>query len=265
MVTQNRIWKYAKLFGLLVKTDLVILRQFIIGQLINIVIWSSSVVIIATYIFPKLGMTEKFGAFMVVTSIVAHSFWGIWDSSYKLVEDIEGRQNIGYKLTLPLPSWLIMVQYAVQHAINKLIPSIIVLPLFKLILRSRMDLSQFSLFKFILIFVTGGIFTGFFFVFVSSFVPTSHKVDNVGVRLLFPMYFFGATNYAWSILYCINSTLAYLTLLNPLVFVMEGIHAAVLGGTHYIPFYICLLVLWSAIIVFGFIGVVKYKKRLDFV
>ena len=161
--------------------------------MINILVWSGSIVTISTFVFPKLGMTETFGAFIVVSSVAAHCFWGIWDSSYMLIADLEGEREIDYKLTLPMPSWLVILQYAIRHALVKFLPSLIILPVFKLVLGSRMDLSYFSLSKFMLMFVTIALFTGVFFLFVASFVKVSHKVDNIGIRLLFPMWFFGAT------------------------------------------------------------------------
>jgi len=227
----KKIKSYLHLFWLLTKTDLVILKQFIVGQMINILVWSGSIVTISTFVFPKLGMTETFGAFIVVSSVAAHCFWGIWDSSYMLIADLEGEREIDYKLTLPMPSWLVILQYAIRHALVKFLPSLIILPVFKLVLGSRMDLSYFSLSK----------------------------------RLLFPMWFFGATQYSWVVMHAINSTIGYLTLANPLVYAMEGMHSAVLGQEGYLPFWICALMLWIFIIVFGFIGIVRFKKRLDFV
>jgi len=260
-----KVKSYFYLFGLLLKVDLFILLRIIVGKMINILFWSSSIVVVATYIFPKLGMTETFGQFMVVSSIVAGAWWGMWDSTYMFMKDLEGDNEISYKLALPLPSWLIILQYAIKHAMVRFLPSLIVLPFFKIMLGSRMDLSQFSFFQFLLMFVTICLFTGFFFVCVASFVRSTDTVDNVGIRLLFPMWFFGATQYSWSIMHSINPTIGYFTLLNPLVYAMEGIHSAVLGSQAYISFWSCAVALWGFIILFGFIGIVRLKKRLDFV
>lgn len=256
---------YLNIFWLLIKTDLVILRQFFVGQLINILIWSGSIVVIAAFIFPKLGMTDKFGEFMAISSIIANSFWGIWDSAYRILEDIEGEKTIDYALTLPMPSWLVIFQQAFKHFIVKILPSLFILPVFKFLLGNKMDLSHFSLFKFLFILITINLFTGFFFLFISSFIKNSHKVENIGMRLLFPMWFFGATEYSWNILFEVNTRIGYLALLNPLVYAMEGIHAAVSGQTGYLSFWLCVAVLWVFIFACGFLGVYRFKKRLDFV
>ena len=260
-----KIKSYFRLFGLLLKVDLFILLRIILGKIINILFWSSSVVIVATYIFPKLGMTETFGQFMVVSAIVAHAWWGIWNSTYMFMKDLEGDNEISYKLSLPMPSWMVILQYAIKHSVVKFLPSLIVLPFFKIILGSRMDLSQFSLFKFLFIFITICLFTGFFFVCITSFVSATNKVENVGIRLLFPMWFFGATQYSWGVMHAINPTIGYISLLNPLVYAMEGIHSAVLGAANYVSFWSCVAALWFFILIFGVVGIVRLKKRLDFV
>jgi len=261
----SRVTSYMNVFGLLLKTDLVILLKIIVGKIVNILFWSVSIVVVATYIFPKLGMTETFGQFMVVSSIVAHSYWGIWNSTYMFINDLESNNEISYKLILPMPSWMVILQYAIKHSVVKFLPSLIVLPFFKIILGNRMDLSHFSFFKFTFIFVTICLFTGFFFICIAGFVKATNNVENVGIRLLFPLWFFGATQYSWSIMHSINPTIGYFTLLNPLVYAMEGIHSAVLGPSGYLSFWACAGVLWGFILVFGFVGMVRLKKRLDFV
>ena len=253
------------LFFWIVRTDITILKQFIVGKIINILFWTGSIVTISTFILPKLGMTKSYGEFIVVSSIVSSSYWGIWDASYKLVSDICGNRTISYRLALPLPSWLVIFQYAVKHAIDRSIPALIILPLYKLILWNRMDLSHFSLIKFIFIFTTISLFTGFFFLFISNFINNEHTVDTVGIRVLFPLWFFGASSYPWKIIYSMSPTLGYISLLNPVVYAMEGIHSAVLGANGYLPFWICAIVLWCLIIIFGYVGIARFKKRLDFV
>ncbi|MFC1841820.1 hypothetical protein ACFLYA_01995 [Candidatus Dependentiae bacterium] len=261
----SKIKSYFHIFWLLTRADMVVFRQIFWGRIINTLFWSGSVVIVSAFILPSLGMTEKFGEFIVVSSIISGAYWGIWDSSYKILSDLEGEKEIDYKLSLPIPSWMVMFQYAIKHTIERLLPSLIVLPVFKLILGSRMDLSNFSFFKFAFIFITISLFTGFFFLLIASFVESSHKVDNVGIRLLFPLWFFGAGQYSWSVMHGVNSKIGCLILANPLVYAMEGIHAAVLGQQGYISFWVCAAVLWAVILVFGFVGIWKFKKRLDFV
>lgn len=256
---------YLNIFWLLVKADLVVLKKFFVGQLINLLVWSGSIVVIATFVFPKLGMTDKFGEFMAISSIIANSFWGIWDSAYRMLEDIEGEKTIDYMLTLPIPSWLVILQQAVRHAISKFLPSLFILPVFKILLGSRIDLTNLSYFKFIFMLITVNLFTGFFFLFISSFIRSSYKVENVGMRLLFPMWFFGATEYSWQVLFDVSSRIGYLALFNPLVYAMEGIHAAVSGQDGYLSFWLCSAVLWVCIILCGALGIYKFKKRLDFV
>ena len=57
----------------------------------------------------------------------------------------------------------------------------------------------------------------------------------------------------------------YIALLNPLLYPMEGIRAAFFGQGGFISFWFCISMLSFFTILFGFIGIKRLKKRLDFI
>lgn len=256
---------YLKLFWQLLKADLLVFKQTIIGETINTFVWVFSTLVVATYIFPQLGMTKAYGAFYAVGIIASCSFWTIWESVSIFIADIQGDSTISYPLTLPLPSWLVVVKFASRYSIRAAIFSAMILPLCKLLLLDRLDLSNLSYFKFVAIFLVINFFIGFFSIFVSSIVKDMNHINQVGIRILFPMWFFGGTQFSWETIYSLSPRLAYMIFLNPLLYASEGIHAAVLGQKGYIPFWICIVMLWIFTIISGWLGIAKLKKRLDFV
>jgi len=254
-----------KLFLELLKTDLFIYKKIIFDSLINAAIWLVSTVIIFAYIFPHIGMPKAFGTFIAVGCIANSIFWDVWTTSTSFIADIEGEKKINYFLTLPIPNTLIFVKQIISYAIKAGIPALFLLPLMKLLLWNRMSLANFSLTKFSIIFVLISIFVGAFSLFITSLIKSIDHVGNIANRFLFPLWLFSGTNYPWKLLYSISPILAYLTFLNPLLYAMEGSRAAILGQDGYLPFWACAIMLVIFTFLFGWLGIRKLKKRLDFV
>lgn len=257
---------YLKLFLKLFKTDLVIFRQFIIEDTINIVIWATSLVCVWAYVFPALGMTEKFGALTAFSLVAGESYWRIWPSSFSLIADLEGNKTISYYFSLPLPSWLVLLKEVVLHAFKSIVYCFVTIPLITILLWYRLDWSTFSIPKFIVIFLIISLFTGSFFIVLASFTNKLHNIRKIGIRALFPLWFFGAAEFPWKTIHSsAYSKLSYILLANPLVYAMEGIHAAALGQEGFLPFWLCATVLFLISLLFSSIGIMRFKKRLDIV
>jgi hypothetical protein len=53
---------YIKLFFQLLKTDLIIyIRKVYLGDVIDCAIWVGSILVISTYVLPKMGIAENYG------------------------------------------------------------------------------------------------------------------------------------------------------------------------------------------------------------
>lgn len=253
------------LFWQLLKTDIYIHKQTLIDECINITFWLVSSLLIFAYIYPRMGMQESFGAFFAIGGIAAYPFWCAQNASTTFLADMEGNQTIAYFFTLPIKSYFVVIKQMLGYALKTVIPSLFILPLSKLILWNKIDFSHFSFFKFILIFCMIQLFCGAFSLFVASLVKNLMHLDKIGIRILFPMWFLGCSNFSWFTLNQYNSLFAKLCLLNPLIYTMEGIHAAVLGQEGYLSFYLCLGMLFFFTILFAVLAIIYLKKRLDFV
>lgn len=89
--------------------------------------------------------------------------------------------------------------------------------------------------------------------------------ETVWMRFVFPLWYFGGFNFAWKSLYNKAAGLAYVDLLNPVVYITEGLRGAFLRSSEYINPYVCLFVICCFAIFFGFLGVYRLKRHLDFV
>ena len=261
----KKIKQYLRLFWKLLKTDLIVFKQYVVDKVIDTNIWTVGCVGIFAYIMPKLGLDLRYGAFYAVSAIASCAIFEVWSATCTFVSDLCGRRVISYPLTLPLPSWLVLVKNAFTYACHASVVTIVVLPLGKLILWDRMDLSQFSLFRFVIMFLSINIFVGFFALFNASLVKNMNSVGSVWMRVIFPAWLLGGSQFSWHTMHEVSPKLAYANFVNPLLYPMEGIRAAVLGQEGYLSFGICLFAMWLFIFIFGWVGIRRIKKRLDFV
>ena len=74
---------------------------------------------------------------------------------------------------------------------------------------------------------------------------------------------FGAYYYSWQSAYAFSPVFGYISLVDPLVYIMEGTRSAVLGPEGYLPFWICMTTLWCFIFAFGYFACKRLKRRLD--
>lgn len=254
------------LFWQLLKTDLIIYRKAFLDSIIDCTIWFACVIVIFTYVFPSIGLQRNFNALLAVGAIVSCSFWDVWSTATNFVADLEGNQTITYYLTLPISNNLVLIKQILGYAVKAAIPSLVILPLSKLFLWNDVSFSQFSFVKFAMIFCLINIFTGAFSLFVTSTIQDMTHLSKVGTRYLFPLWFFGGSNYSWAMIYKLSPPFAYCILANPLIYASEGIRVSVLGHQEgNIPFLFCAAMLLLFSFVFCWIGINKLKKRLDFV
>lgn len=256
---------YLKTFWALLKTDFAIVNKNIVNDIIDVFIWISLISIVFTYIFPQLGMSKDFGGLALVGTIASCGIFDIWSTTANYLSDLEGNNTNSYFFTLPIPSWTIFIKIALAQAYKTIILSTFILPLGKLILANRLNLSNFSPIKFFLMFATVNIFCGFFAILMISVTSSMKRVNSVWVRVLFPLWFLGGAEFPWKAIQGLSEYLAYTVLLNPILYCMEGIRATTLGQENYLNFWICLIFLWISGGIFGYLGIKRLKKRLDLV
>jgi len=251
-----------KSFCALMHRDLVIFFATCKDRLINAVVWGVLTVLVFEYIMPQMGMPGM-GSFMASGAIASWGFAEVTENISRFIADLEGERSISYYLTLPMPQWAVFVRLALSNAFQALFIAIFFIPLFKIILWNSFGLDQFSLFKFIVIFLLSHLFYGFFSLCLGAQVKSLDLMGNVWMRIVFPLWWIGCYQFTWKALYQAHPWLALINLLNPLVYIFEGTRAALIGQKEYLDFWFCCLALIAMTLIAGLFGIQKLKKRLD--
>ncbi|MCH9811769.1 ABC transporter permease, partial [bacterium] len=144
-----------------------------------------------------------------------------------------------------------------------LIVSALLFPIGKIFAYTRWDLSMFSVWKVLLMLVTSNIFFGFFALWLSSVIDGMSNLNSLWRRYIAPIWLFGGYVYSWHTAYQMSPIFAWVSLINPMIYVMEGMRSAALGAEGYLPFWLCFSMLWFFIIVCGTQAIKKMKVKLD--
>ena len=250
-------------YALLCK-DIAIYNKRWMNRSIDALVWAGSSLIVAHNIMPLFGITDPaYGTFNLIGNL---AIWGLFEmltSIGMFLGDLQGDKTIGYYVSLPIPSWMIFTEQACASAYRSMASSILILPLGKLILGNNLILCNINWPCFIIAFLMINIFYGFFTLFIASYVSDLSALTMVRSRIMFPLWFLGGFQFPWKMLYSVAPKLAYMSLCNPIIYVMDGIRSTILPPAQYLPFWNCMgmLVLFSAL--FGYIGIKNLKKRLD--
>jgi ABC-2 type transport system permease protein len=249
----------------LIAADLTIFKQAFFGKFIDLSIWVILTVVVTSYIMPYFGLSHDFGPFQVAGVIAAAGLFELYANVVDLVADFEGDRVINYNLTLPIPSWLAIVSKATYYFIIYLILALLMLPIGKIALWNQLDLTQINYFKFAVALIFQSIFYACFVLWASSIIANMTQMSNVWSRFVFPMWFMGGFQFSWMALYHVIPIIAYISLINPMIYITEAVRAAMLGQSGYINFWISLLLIALFSGISFALGYRNLKKRLDFV
>jgi len=231
--------------------------------MIDACVWSGASLYVSQYLLPLFGMDLKFASFLVLGNLVVWAIFEVGTNMSILLGDLQGNNALSYYLSLPIPSSLIFIRLALTDAYKSFMATTPLLILSKLILQDNLSLTSIHYPKMILCWILSHILFGFFGIFVSSITKSFEYVTTIRQRILFPIWFLGCYQFTWHMLYQANPTIAYLNLINPVVYVLEGMRGSINTGLPTIPFYLCIIAMIFFTTLFAFLGIRQFKKRLD--
>jgi len=249
----------------LVLADLVVFKQSLFDKVIDMAIWVVLTIFVTGYIMPYFGLAQDFGPFQLGGVIAATGLFELYTNVFELTADLQGDRVINYGLTLPIPSWMALMSKSAYYAITYFILALIMLPLGKLCLWNQLSLSNIAYGKLLLVLVLQSIFYACCVLWTSTLIANLSRLGTIWARFIFPMWFMGGFQFSWMALYHVLPVLAYIDLINPMIYVTEATRTALLGQEGYLNFWLCCgaLVLFS--VACAWHALKRMQKRLDFV
>ena len=224
-------------------------------------------IFVFTYVFPKIGEAiggskgaASFSTLLVGGTIAsAMIFQGVQAVALPLVQDFGYTREIEDRVLAPMPVWAVAAEKVASGAIQALLASLVVFPLALFIPATPVHLSV-HWFVLITLLPLAAAMSAAFGLSIGTRVEP-RKVPLIFSLLVIPMTFLGAVYYPWR-----NLTplpwLKVAVLVNPLIYVSEGMRSALTNGVPHMPLVAIYLALIGFTALFMKLGIDGFKKRV---
>jgi ABC-2 type transport system permease protein len=268
--------------GALLLRDLVVLRKNFGEFALRTVIQPFLLCFVFLYVFPKIGQavgsghpatgtgaqsSETVFATVLVAGVVGISimFQGVQSVALAMSQEFGFTREIEDRVQAPCPIWLVAIAKVISGSAQGIISAAIVLPIASVVHAAGVE-AQLSLHW--LLILTLVPLSCVAMSALGLVLGTSFEPRNIGLMFGFvvlPITFLGGTYYQWTRLAPVEAGswhwLQTIVLINPLIYVNEGMRAAFTSVPH-MHLYVIYPVLCAFSVVFLWIGLRNFKRRV---
>ena len=211
-------------------------------------------------ILADLGYTQHGYAQLLFPGIVAltATLTALQSTAFPLVIDFSFTKEIEDRLLAPLPVEWVAIEKLIYASLRALTAAVVMFPVGVLVLGSIPWRASAAPMVVVMI-VLGALNGAALGLTLGTWVPPN-KINVLFALVLTPLLFTGCSQYPWPSL----SRLAWfkwLTTLNPLTYVSEGMRSALVPTTPHMPSWICITMSLVFLAVFGAIGIKGFLHR----
>ncbi len=220
-----------------------------------------------TYVFPKIGQgvggaegQEDFSSLLVPGVVaIACIFQGIQAVALPLVTEFSYTREIEDRVMAPLPVWSVAVAKITSGAVQGILAGVVVFPLATFVPATDvvLDVHWIELATLLVLSALVGSSLGL----AIGTRAKPHQVPLIFSVIVLPVTFLGATYYPWASLDPIP-WLKWAVLVNPLVYMSEGLRTALTPQFPHMPVPVIYAALIGFIALLSWQGIEGFKKRV---
>jgi ABC-2 type transport system permease protein len=273
----------AKTFAAMMAREFRVLRRNAVGTFLRAVMQPLLFVFVFTYVLPKIGGGLMFGgasgggaasraaaasgvnfATILVPGLMASMLLmqGIMAVTFPLVMEFSWQRTIEDRALAPVPIQVLAVQKTTAGAVQAFIGALIVFPIVLLVHAAgqapHVHVTNWPLLAFIL--VTASLLTASLGMLLGTLMDP-RKMQMLFAAILLPATMLGCVYYPWAALHHIR-WLQIAVLVNPMVYMSEGLRAVLTPGIGHMPMWAILLVLAGGTVLFGYLGARTFTRRV---
>jgi ABC-2 type transport system permease protein len=260
----------------LILRDLVVLRKHVFEFVVRVLVQPFLLCFVFLYVFPKIGQRVGGGsgpaaqsafATVLVPGVVGISilFQGVQSVALTMSQEFGYTREIEDRVQAPCPVWLVAVAKVASGAVQGLISALIVLPIASVVHAKSVEAHLTLHWWIIVTLVPLACVT---MASLGLLLGTSFEPRNIGLMfgfIILPVTFLGGTYYQWTRLAPIQAAgvhwLQILVLVNPLIYVNEGMRAAFTDAPH-MHLYVIYPVLTGFLALFLGVGLRNFRRRV---
>jgi len=251
----------AKVFGALLARDLRVMRREIVSFLVRTTLQPLLFVVVFGYLLPKMGFVQRgYGAALLPGILgISLALSSLQAVALPMISDFGRTGEIEDRLLAPVPIRLVAAEKVVAGVIQGLVAALFVLPVARLIMGPIEALSLTHAGTLLGVTLLGSLAFSTLGLWMGTGIPPQQIGLMFGV-IVAPMIFLGCAYYPWQGLTPLP-VVKYAVLVNPLVFVAEGLRGALTPALPHMPW---LLVLAALLVMSGVLwsfGMRAFERR----
>jgi ABC-2 type transport system permease protein len=272
-----------KTFAAMMAREFRVLRRNAVATFTRAVMQPLLFVFVFAYVFPKIGGGFMLGggsaassgtagtgsaginfATILVPGLMASMLLmqGIMAVTFPLVMEFSWQRTIEDRALAPVPIRVLAVQKITAGAVQSFIGACIVFPIVLFVHAGgqapHVHVTDWLLFALIL--VAASTLTASLGLLLGTMMDP-RKMQMLFAVILLPATMLGCVYYPWSALHSIR-WLQILVLINPMVYMSEGLRAVLTPSLSHMPLYVVLLVLIGGTGIFGYLGARTFRNRV---
>jgi ABC-2 type transport system permease protein len=217
------------------------------------------------YLQPSLYFREN-STFMGTVLFIGSIFIAMLVQNYKLtinlLYDLEQDRYIDYQISLLSPRFVLIERILFAGTFSFLILAAY-FPIAKLLLRDYFITTHMSWPFFLLILYLGCLLCASYNIFLSCFLKNSSSISHVWRLVNSTIFLLGGTWLPWKTINQYSQLLGSLTLLNPFLYITEGLRQAALNSPEFVSLPVCIAMLLLGIAGFTLSSFYFFKKKVD--
>jgi ABC-2 type transport system permease protein len=260
----------------LILRDLLVLRKHLVEFSVRTLVQPFLLCFVFLYVFPKIGQgiggsgapgAESAFATVLVPGVVGLSimFQGIQAVAMQLAQEFGFTREIEDRVQAPCPIWLVAISKVLSGGAQGLLSAIIVLPIASVVHAAGVE-AQLNLHW--LLIVTLVPLSCLAMTSLGLLLGTSFEPRNLGLMfgfIVLPITFLGGTYYQWTRLAPVKvgawHWLQTVVLINPLIYVNDGMRAAFTNSTH-MHLYVIYPALLAFSVLFLTLGLRNFRRKV---
>lgn len=250
-----------RIFFSLLRRDAHVARREIVQFLVRTLLQPLLFTVVFGLLLPKMGYLGADYIAALFPGIVALSmtFSSIQAVAFPLVADFGWTKEIEDRLLAPVPTWLIAIEKVVAGVIQGVLSGLVILPMARFIMGPIKGLTFGHSVELVAVTILGAAAFSALGLWIGTAIPP--QAISVMFNVIFvPLIFFGCTYYPWKGLR-VFPVLQYAVLVNPLVYVSEGMRGAMTPTIPHMHLGIVVVALVALTILFLKLGIGTFYKR----
>jgi ABC-2 type transport system permease protein len=277
----------ARTFGAMMAREFRVLRRNAVATFTRAVMQPLLFVFVFAYVFPKIGGGFMLGgsasaaaagaagagaaaaggvnfATILVPGLMASMLLmqGIMAVTFPLVMEFSWQRTIEDRALAPVPIRVLAIQKITAGAVQSFLGALIVFPIVLLVhapgQAPQVNVTNWALFAFILVFAS--LLTAALGLLLGT-IMDPRKMQMLFAVILLPATMLGCVYYPWAALSHIR-WLQIAVLINPMVYMSEGLRAVLTPSLPHMAMWAVLLALVGGTVVFGYLGARTFTKRV---